>query len=39
MNYLGYIAAAYGIAGLVLGGLVWQSIAAWRRARVDAPDA
>jgi len=39
MNYFGYIAAAYGIAGVTLAALIWQSIAAWRAAKAETPDA
>lgn len=41
MGYTEYIAAAYGIAVAVLGALILQSVAAWRRAHkdLDRPDA
>ena len=41
MGYTVYIAAAYGIAGLVLGAIILQSVLAWRQARKDLgkPDA
>jgi len=40
MQYAVYIAAAYGIAALVLGAVIIQSILAWRQSqRADKPDA
>lgn len=35
-EYAGFVMTAYGIAALLLGGVIVQSICAWRRVKKEA---